>query len=219
MSSELNQNTSNVAAVHLPETHLAAYRCALMEVQTKFKIFNEEAKSRKGSNPIEFVKTRIKSPESIAEKLVRKGYEPTAEVAESRIDDIAGARVVCHFQSDVYAMADALLRQDYINLVERIDYIANPKPNGYRALHLVIEMPVHMTEESEYVRVEVQFMTLSMNTWATLEHAIFYKKKNTGPMRSALEQELDTCARLSLDIDARMEAMAEKIRKELKSNI
>ena len=128
------------------------------------------------ATPSETIKTRLKSPESIMEKLSRRGYPMTVESIEQNLNDIAGVRVICSHPSDIYKLSDALLRQDDITLIERKDYIANPKPNGYRSLHLIVETPIFLHDQKRLMRVEVQFRTISMDWWASLEHKIRYKK-------------------------------------------
>ena len=131
---------------------------------------------RTTSNPIEGIKTRLKSLESVIEKLSRKQLPLSIESIEQNINDIAGVRVVCSYQSDIYMLADAFLRQDDIVLIQRKDYIQNPKPNGYRSLHLIVETPIYLHNQKKPMKVEVQFRTISMDWWASLEHKIRYKK-------------------------------------------
>ncbi len=155
---------------------MSYYRCAMMEVETKFNVLNEELSLQYDRNPIESIKTRLKSPESIAEKLQRRGFPLTVESIEENLNDIAGVRVICSFPSDIYQLADAFLKQDDITLLQRKDYIAAPKPNGYRSLHLIVETPIFLHDQKRMMRVEVQFRTISMDWWASLEHKIRYKK-------------------------------------------
>ena len=184
---------------------MAYYRCAMMEVETKFSVLNEELSLQYDRNPIETVKTRLKSPESIMEKLARRGYPLTVESIEKNLNDIAGVRVICSHPSDIYKLSDALLRQDDITLIERKDYIANPKPNGYRSLHLIVETPIFLHDQKRLMKVEVQFRTISMDWWASLEHKIRYKKNL--PEMEFVERELFECAEISAQLDARMEKL------------
>ena len=153
---------------------MAYYRCAMMQVETKFNVLNEELSLQYDRNPIETIKTRLKTPESIANKLIKKQVPLTAESIEENISDVAGVRVICSFQSDIYMLADALLKQDDITLLKRKDYIAHPKENGYRSLHLIVQIPIHLHDQKKLMRVEVQFRTISMDWWASLEHKIRY---------------------------------------------
>ena len=151
---------------------MAYYRCAMMEVTTKFDVLNEELSLQYDRNPIESIKTRLKSPESIVEKMSRRGYPLTVEGIEQNLNDVAGVRVITAFPSDIYKLADALLKQDDILLLQRKDYIVSPKPNGYRSLHLIVETPIFLHDQKKFMRVEVQFRTISMDWWASLEHKI-----------------------------------------------
>lgn len=184
---------------------MSYYRCAIMEVETKFNVLNEELSLQYDRNPIETIKTRLKSPESILEKLHRKNHPVTVDSIEQNLNDIAGVRVICAFPSDIYQLEEAFLKQDDIRLVERKDYIANPKSNGYRSLHLIVEIPIFLHDHKRLMRVEVQFRTISMDWWASLEHKIRYKK---GLQESDhVDQELFECAKMSAELDSRMEKL------------
>lgn len=152
------------------------YKCAMMEVETKFRVLNEDLSLRYDRNPIESIHTRLKSPESIMSKLVRRQLPLSVEGIEENIYDIAGIRVVCSFLSDVTMLEKALLAQDDITLIARKDYITNPKPNGYRSLHLIVSVPIFLHNEKKAMNVEVQLRTLAMDLWASAEHKIRYKK-------------------------------------------
>ena len=184
---------------------MSYYRCAMMEVETKFNVLDEELSLQYDRNPIETIKTRLKSPESIVEKLTRRGYPLTVESIEKNLNDIAGVRVICSHPSDIYRLSDAFLRQDDITLLERKDYIAAPKPNGYRSLHLIVETPIFLHDQKRRMKVEVQFRTISMDWWASLEHKIRYKKNL--PEMEYVERELYECAEISAQLDARMEKL------------
>lgn len=188
---------------------MAYFRCAIMEVETKFRVLNEELSLEYDRNPIESIKTRLKSIESIAEKLDRKGLPMTVESIEENIRDVAGVRVICGFPSDIYMLADALLRQDDITLIEKKDYMANPKPNGYRSLHLIVEIPIFLHDEKKPMKVEVQLRTISMDWWASLEHKIRYKKDVL--VTEFIEKELRECAEAAAELDRRMENLSESI--------
>ena len=190
---------------------MAYYRCAMMAVETKFNVLNEELSLRYDRNPIETVKTRLKSPESIIEKMSRRNFPLTVESIEQNIHDIAGVRVICAFPSDIYKLADMFLRQDDIHLVERKDYFENPKPNGYRSLHLVVQTPIFLHDSKRTMKVEVQFRTISMDWWASLEHKIRYKKNLI--LSEEIDRELLNCAEVSAELDRRMERLHQTVGK------
>lgn len=182
---------------------MSYYRCAMMEVETKFNVLNEELSLQYDRNPIESIKTRLKSPESIAEKLQRRGFPLTVESIEENLNDIAGVRVICSFPSDIYQLADAFLKQDDITLLQRKDYIAEPKPNGYRSLHIVVDVPVYLSQGNVFIPVEIQIRTVAMDFWATLEHGIRYKSSDEVP--AFIVDELRNCADVITRTDAKMQ--------------
>ncbi|MBQ4160223.1 MAG: GTP pyrophosphokinase family protein [Clostridia bacterium] len=184
---------------------MAYYRCAMMEIETKFNVLNEEFSLRLDRNPISDIKSRIKSMFSIKEKLQSRGLPFTLKAMEENLHDIAGVRVVCSFPEDVYTLADALLKQDDIKLIERKDYIQNPKPNGYRSLHLIVTVPIFLAHEKREMRVEIQLRTIAMDFWASLEHQLRYKKEFA--FTEEMADELLACANLSAELDARMDAL------------
>ena len=184
---------------------MAYYKCALMEIETKFNVLNEELSLQYDRNPIETIKSRIKSTESILEKMERKGIFPTVESIESTLNDIAGIRVVCSYTSDIYMLADALLAQDDIALIEKKDYIKIPKENGYRSLHLIVETPIFLHDRKKMMKVEVQLRTLSMDWWASLEHKIKYKKDIPKDVTDNLTVKLKECAKTAAALDKKME--------------
>lgn len=157
---------------------MSYYRCAMMSVETKLNVLNEEFSLRFDRQPINSIKTRLKNPLSIQEKLIRKNLPLTVESIETNLHDIAGIRVICSFVDDVYAIADTLLKQDDIHLLERKDYITSPKPNGYRSLHLIVEVPIFLEREKRLMKAEIQLRTIAMDSWASLEHQLRYKKDN-----------------------------------------
>lgn len=182
---------------------MAYYRCAIMEVTTKFNVLNEELSLQYDRNHIETVKSRLKTPESILEKANRRGYPLTVEGIEENMSDVAGVRVICSYSSDIYKLAEVFLQQDDITLIRRKDYIAHPKPNGYRSLHLIVGIPIFLHDQKKIMKVEVQFRTIAMDWWASLEHKIRYKK--TLPVTDEMANELLECARLSAELEERME--------------
>ncbi len=182
-------------------TLMAYYKCALMEIETKFKVLNEEFSIDYERNPITSIKTRLKSAASITEKMSRRKIPFSIENLEKNLFDIAGIRVVCSFRDDIYELADCLLAQDDVFLIERKDYIENPKDNGYRSLHLIIETPIFLRNEKRMMKVEVQLRTIAMDFWASLEHQMKYKK-NVNSAR--LTDELADCALEATILDEKM---------------
>lgn len=152
------------------------YRFVIMEVETRLKVLNEEFSREYKRNPFESIKSRLKTPESIYEKLERKGYPITVENIREHLTDVAGLRVICSFPDDIYRLADLVTSQDDILLLRRKDYIKNPKSNGYRSLHLILSVPIFLSNEKKYMKAEVQFRTIAMDFWASLEHKLKYKK-------------------------------------------
>ncbi len=188
---------------------MAYYRCAMMEVETKFKVLSEELSLEYDHNPIETIKTRLKSVEGITKKLHRKNLPIEVKSIENNIFDVAGIRVICSFISDIDTIAEAFLRQDDIKLIERKDYINNPKQNGYRSLHLIVEIPIFLHDEKKMMKVEVQFRTISMDWWASLEHKIRYKKDVTFSPEQI--NELHDCAESAAALDAKMEQIRKSV--------
>ena len=195
------------------DTLMANYHCAIMEIETKFNVLNKQFSLQYDRNPIESIKVRVKSMESILKKVRRKNIPLTLESIEQNIRDIAGVRVVCSFQDDIYLLADCLLNQDDITLIEIKDYIKNPKPGGYRSLHLIVEVPIFLQSEKKQMKVEVQLRTIAMDFWASLEHKLRYKKNIPPEEASLLAKELIECAEISSSLDMRMEKIRNRITK------
>ena len=187
------------------DTMMAYYRCAIMEVETKFKVLNEQFSLEYDRNPIESIKSRLKSLDGIVKKVRRKNIPLTMEAIEENINDIAGIRVVCSFPEDIYLLAKCLLQQDDIRLIEKKDYIKNPKENGYRSLHLIVAVPIFLQNEKREMKVEVQLRTIAMDFWASLEHKVRYKKNIPADETERLAQELTECAKISAELDQRMQ--------------
>ena len=185
------------------------YECAMLEVKTKLDVLNAELAIRDSRNPFETIKTRIKKPMSIIDKLRRDGLEVNIDNIQNNLNDVAGIRVICSFPDDIYKLADYLAAQDDIKVIARKDYIANPKPNGYRSLHLIVEIPIFLTDEKKLMRVEVQFRTIAMDFWASLEHKLKYKKEISNA--ESISNELYYCAELINQLDGRMQQIREKI--------
>lgn len=188
---------------------MTCYKCAMMEVETKFRVLDEELSLDYDRNPIESIKTRLKSHESIMDKLYLRNILPTAENIERELHDIAGVRVICTFPSDIYTLANAFLSQDDVKLLEKKDYIEKPKSNGYRSLHLIVEVPIFLHDEKRFMKVEVQLRTMSMDWWASQEHKIKYKKDVE--LSPETERELFQCAEIAAALDLKMENIAKNI--------
>ena len=186
-------------------TLMVYYRCAIMEVETKLNVLNEAYSLKHDRNPINSIKTRLKSFVSIKEKMQSRGVRPTPDNIEKTLNDIAGVRVICSFLDDVYTVADALLKQDDVTLIQKKDYIQNPKPNGYRSLHLIVEVPIFLQNEKRMVKVEIQLRSIAMYFWASLEHQMRYKKDFV--FTDEMAAELLECATLSATLDERMEKL------------
>ena len=185
------------------------YSCAIKEIKTKLQVLNDELSIKRQRNPIEFIKTRVKQPDSIASKLRRKGYPVTVQSVFENLSDVAGVRVICAFIDDIYKVADMLTAQDDIELIKRKDYIKNPKMNGYRSLHLSIEVPVFFSDHKEQIRVEVQIRTIAMDFWASLEHQLKYKKDIDDA--ESIMYELRACADVINRTDYHMQSLRDRI--------
>ena len=189
----------------------AYYRCAIMEIETKFKVLSEQFSLKYDRNPIETIKSRLKSQDSILKKMGRKGIPVTLENMEREIDDIAGVRVICSFVEDVYMLADCLLQQDDITLLEKKDYIRYPKDSGYRSLHLIVQVPIFLQNEKRQMKVEVQIRTLAMDLWASQVHKLRYKKSIPENEEESISNELEECAQILSSVDTRMQALRTKL--------
>ena len=178
------------------------YRAAIKEVRTKFEILDEEFQIKHAHNPIHHIESRLKSPDSIGEKLKRHCYEPSVQSIRENITDVAGVRVICNYLDDVYYLADLIEAQDDIRLLMKKDYIATPKPNGYRSLHLILQVPVFWAEKTEDVSVEVQIRTIAMDYWASLEHRLKYKSDHytTTHLRERLKKNATLLAVIDSDM-------------------
>ena len=184
---------------------MSYYQCAIMEIETKFKVLNQEYSLQYDKNPIESIKTRVKSYDSLLRKIRKKDIPLTLDSIEKNITDIAGVRVICSFPDDIYEIAESFLKQDDITLIEKKDYIQNPKPSGYRSLHLIVQVPIFLQNTKKLVTVEVQLRTIAMDFWASLEHKMRYKKNISPDQVKFLQDELSDCARQSAALDERMQ--------------
>lgn len=185
------------------------YQCAMLEVQTKLQVLNNDMAVRYQRNPIEAIKTRIKDPISIVEKMKRRGLNITVGNMVRNLNDVAGIRVICSFIDDIYEVARMLARQDDIKVLTVKDYIKNPKDNGYRSYHMIVEIPVFFSDKTMNMRVEVQIRTIAMDFWASLEHDLKYKKNDI--WSEDISSELLSCAEVINDTDNRMMAIRDRI--------
>ncbi len=185
------------------------YNSALKQIRTKIEILNEEFQEVHRYNPIEHVKSRLKVPESIVKKLKRNGYESTIANMVRYVNDIAGIRIICSFTSDIYRIAEMISNQKDIQVLTIKDYIMNPKASGYRSYHMIVSIPVYLSDRIVNVKVEIQIRTVAMDFWASLEHKIQYKFESKAPMH--IKSELYECARMVADLDARMLSLNEEI--------
>ena len=219
-NSELNQSIVNVPdVVQVPDVWInearqfrmamMMYACAIREVKTKLEVLNDELSIKNQRNPIEMIKSRVKKPMSILEKLQRRGLPVSVESMVKNLDDVAGIRIICSFVDDIYEVAEMLVRQDDVTVIAIKDYIKNPKPNGYRSLHLIIAVPIFLTNQKKMMNVEIQLRTIAMDFWASLEHQLRYKKENT--ITPDMEMDLKTCAEISSHLDKLMNDLCHRI--------
>ena len=188
---------------------MSYYKCAMLEVETRFHVLNEEYVLEHDRSPMNSIKSRLKTLPSLREKLERKHIPFDVDTLEQQINDIAGVRVICSFPEDVYTMANAFLAMDDIEVLQRKDYISNPKPNGYRSLHLIVAIPVHLAEGKRMTKVEIQLRTIAMDFWASLEHQLRYKQDNA--FTEEMAAELYECAQLSAALDIRMDNLRKSV--------
>lgn len=189
--------------------NMTLYRCAIREVQTKFEVLDEELSISRVRNPIDRIESRVKSPESIADKLRRNNLEFSIASMRENLNDIAGLRIICQYIDDIYTVSDMLSKQDDITVIKVKDYIHSPKPNGYRSYHMVVTVPIYLNGEMVETKVEIQIRTVAMDFWASLEHKIYYKFEGDGPEN--LQQELKACADMVDMLDAKMFSLNERI--------
>lgn len=220
LKNELNQSIVSVPdTVEVPESlvHVGRqfqqimmmYSCAIREVKTKLEVLNDELSVRNLRNPIEMIKSRIKKPVSIVEKLHRRGLPISLDSVVNNLDDVAGIRVICSFVDDIYQVADMLIRQDDVRVIAIKDYIKNPKANGYRSYHMIIEVPVFFSDRKKPMRVEVQIRTIAMDFWASLDHQLKYKKEL--PDGPDISNELKKCADVISQTDEKMLEIRKRI--------
>ena len=187
------------------KTVMFLYTSALKEVGTKLEILNDEFQHVHSYNPIEHIKTRIKTPESIVKKLKRNGHETSIENMVKYVNDIAGVRLICSFTSDIYKLAEMIGNQTDLKVLSIKDYIKNPKESGYKSYHMLVSVPIFLSDSVVDTKVEIQIRTIAMDFWASLEHKIRYKKNIPEDKALYLQNEMLECAKISADLDKRMQ--------------
>ena len=185
------------------------YDSALKEINTKIEILNNEFVHIYNYNPIEHIKSRLKTPDSIVKKLKRYGFEVTIDNMVEKLSDIAGIRIICSFTSDIYQIAEMITKQSDVTVLYVKDYIKNPKPNGYKSYHMVVTIPIYLTDGPVDTKVEIQIRTIAMDFWASLEHKIYYKFEGNAP--AYLQQELKACADVVNMLDVKMFSLNQAI--------
>ena len=191
------------------DTVIFLYNSALKEVGTKIEILSDEFQHVHHYNPIEYIKRRIKTPESIVKKLKKNGYESTIDNMVNHVKDIAGIRVVCSFTSDIYRIADMIGKQNDLTVISVKDYIKNPKPSGYKSYHMIVTVPIFLSDRVVDTKVEIQIRTIAMDFWASLEHKIYYKFEGNAP--EYISRDLQECADMVSRLDAKMLSLNEAI--------
>ena len=185
------------------------YEAGIREIKTKLDILSDESRISGKPSPIDSIKSRIKTPRSIICKLKRRGYPISLQSMMENLNDIGGIRVICPFIEDIYTVADMLMRQDDLTLLEKKDYIRSPKPNGYRSLHLILEVPIFLSEATKPVRIELQLRTIAMDFWASLEHQLRYKSDIEVPPQ--ISDDLKACADVIAATDEEMQRIAKEL--------
>lgn len=185
------------------------YEAGIREIKTKLDILNDESRVSGKASPIDSIKSRIKSPRSIVSKLKRYGFPISLQSMMDNLNDIGGIRVICPFIEDIYTVADMLMRQDDLKLIETKDYIKAPKPNGYRSLHLILEVPIFLSDRTQPVRIELQLRTIAMDFWASLEHQLRYKSSENVPQ--SVVDDLKACADVIAATDEKMQRIAKEL--------
>lgn len=190
------------------------YKAAIKEIRTKLEILDEEFHVKYDHNPIHHIESRLKSPESILQKLKKKKLYISLESIRKNLTDVAGVRVICNYIDDIYRVSDLLMRQDDVHLIELRDYIKNPKPNGYRSLHMIVQIPVFLSDRTEKVPVEIQIRTIAMDFWASLEHQLKYKSDEE--VSDQLRERLKDCSEAISGLDCEMQSIYREL-KEINS--
>lgn len=213
MSSQTNLDLQHFIETKKELTRfMMTYKCAMDEIETKINVLKQEFQYIHEYNPIEHVSSRLKSPESIVQKMYRKnGTNLSFTDLKENVKDIAGVRIICSFISDIYRISDMIQKQKDVEVVSCRDYIKNPKPNGYRSLHLILKIPVFMSDREEKVYVELQIRTIAMDFWASLEHKIYYKYQHETPAN--MLEELKEAALTATELDQKMEKLHKEVSK------
>ena len=189
---------------------MSLYESGIKEICTKLEILQREAQVKGVHNPIESIKSRVKNIFSVLEKLDRKGFEISMKSVEENLYDVAGVRVICPYIDDIYEVAERIRRQDDLNVLIEKDYIKNPKPNGYRSFHMVVEVPVFLSDSKRMVKVEIQIRTIAMDFWASLDHQIRYKMESMVP--DEITEKLRSCAETIAATDVQMQQIYKEVR-------
>ena len=219
-NSELHQSIVNVPdMVQVPEMWvdqarqfqqaMMRYTCAIREVKTKLEVLNDELSVKNQRNPIEMIKSRVKKPKSIVEKLQRRGFEISLESMEKNLDDVAGIRIICSFTSDIYRLAEMIGNQSDLKVLSIKDYIKNPKESGYKSYHMLVSVPIFLSDSVVDTKVEIQIRTIAMDFWASLEHKIYYKFEGDAP--DYISRDLRECAEMVSTLDEKMLSLNEAI--------
>lgn len=188
---------------------LTIYRSAIKELNTKLEVLSDEFQSKQTRSPISYIKFRVKTPQSIMEKLERRGYPLSLLSATENLHDIAGVRVICPFIDDIYRITKMLAQQSDLKILKVTDYMKSPKPNGYRSFHLIVELPVFFSDGPIRVKVELQIRTIAMDFWASLEHQLHYKDRHEIPQD--IVDELTDCAEVIAQTDERMQSIHDAV--------
>lgn len=216
MSNDVNTNTIKTFKIEMSK-FIMPYKFAVDEISTKINILKEEFHHLHEYNPIEHVTSRVKTVESIIKKVQHRNIDLSMSAIKKEIKDIAGVRITCSFTSDIYKLKNMLESQQDVHVIEVKDYFKNPKPNGYRSLHMLVEIPIFLSNRVEHIPVEIQIRTIAMDFWASLEHKIFYKYNHDIP--KVLTDELREAATIATDLDARMERLNREIAVYKRQNV
>ena len=210
-SKQVSKVSNNHSQIDQWKSIMFLYDSALKEINTKIEILNSEFVHIYGHTPIEHIKSRLKTPSSIVKKLKRAGHDVTIQNMVERLNDIAGIRIICSYTQDIYQIADMISNQSDINVISVKDYIVNPKPSGYKSYHMLVTVPVYLSDRIEQTKVEIQIRTVAMDFWASLEHKIHYKFEGNAPDR--IKEQLVECSRIVSDLDDRMLSLNKEIQK------
>lgn len=206
---QVSKVSNNHSQIDQWKSIMFLYDSALKEINTKIEILNSEFVHIYGHTPIEHIKSRLKTPSSIVKKLKRAGHEVTIQNMVERLNDIAGIRIICSYTQDIYQIADMIARQSDVTILHVKDYIRNPKPNGYKSYHMVVTIPIYLSQGPAETKVEIQIRTVAMDFWASLEHKIYYKFEGNAP--ASVQAELKACAAVVDMLDDKMFSLNQMI--------